>query len=370
MVPRWKARVWLTHLHKDAGHPPALSVEIVDLTVPVAVKRSSSNLNGSELLRWIERVEVQSVTRPAIAEILRAIATASDECIAVGHSLTSRWFEVGAELVGDEVQWASRWFYTGGRVYLGDSLLPIGGIGPSIPESLAAFQRNHQRLVRFDATPSGTSRISHVERVFELDAHSSGIFLHEVVGHACEADNKLNVPSTVDLMLEDVPISEFGPRYIYDDAGTAGSGLHLEGNSHLRVLSAASGNSFVGGVSASAGCEWMIRQRNLVARSHGSMATNQAARIRIVNAGVSSRSGDLKLAVKGPQGTLIAVSIPFKAILLIQGQNGEPFAFATICVKGQSSHVVGVSAPPLLVRLKRPLHEYLAPAPQRTRGSG
>ncbi len=348
--PESKLRIWLTSGSMRLDRPSAdlLSVELASLSKRLVTRHDIVKLDATLFADQIcNNLESTPGLENFIDDVLKNYSRLRQHFERLSPSV--KWLETCLEclLFEDGIRYP-RIAYAGGKFAFGDRfLLPLGGVHQNMDVAWDQLLHRHREAQEiFGKLSKGASMIDENTSMLSLDGLSSGILLHEVVGHVSEgqADAKWPLVQAKNLHFWDDPYPDWGVNYSLSDEGVTGRRVVL---GPLARMTSESGNGFLGWGSKTPP-RFLIRQRNLSSMVRPEATIDDTTPNAIIYSGGLS-SSSLKLVLS----CIVNINDKIRGITLVihpnvimtVSPNNEPgFVNSTICQKAGASHIVGMSS--------------------------
>lgn len=196
-----------------------------------------------------------------------------------------------------------------------------------------------------------TSSALSSDKVVVLSPYSTGVIIHEVIGHIAEIENSNHDIEIINGIINDVPVSLMD--YNLDDYGRPGTKVNICKNK----LTNQSGNGFCE-VSVQRQVHSLIRQRNLEFIPLNKTECMDNHRLPIFLAGINSARMCLNIIAE-LDGEFQKLNVPIKDIVSIRALSNELIELIEICHKNSCPHYFGVKTPWSEMMLSKNLGEYI-----------
>jgi hypothetical protein len=231
---------------------------------------------------------------------------------------------------------------------------PIGVISPISND----LELNLQELITIAGSINGIDYQNAINCDYmSLDSFSSGVILHELIGHYSEADvaNRQRggaVSALNSMVIKDIPL----PGQRIDDQGNV---THAQNLKYGR-LGSESGNVFAGVSQVDEHIVFQDRQRHLIAKKKGENSNAKPINTVIVSGKAVPSSNLVILIVSFFNNTgLYKIVIPITEIISITPQAGTEHTYSTICQKNHVPTPFEISSPSMIVRLAGNIRDFI-----------
>jgi hypothetical protein len=270
------------------------------------------------------------------------------------------WVEMSIEEVYIEDKgFNTRYFYIGGNYLLNNKCFltfPIGVVGNDINKMIENLALKINYLIK--TLPNEYSVTS--SRVW-LNAYSSGLLIHEILGHTSEIDVfkeccKLSKNIYNNLDIYDIPNDNCLIDYEYDDNLTKGIIINLKND----FLANNTGNTFLG-VDSNNNLYSLIRQRNILIRPIKCVTSSYDCynKLFIMKAGISTTSKKVNIIGLVNCNKVLSLQFPLNDIKRIEPASDKSFNFGCICHKMRVPHYFSISSIETILDLEQPIQDYI-----------
>lgn len=209
------------------------------------------------------------------------------------------------------------------------------------------------KIVKLFRDEFRTSSASIISNKFILDPFSTGIFVHEIIGHIAEQEKDLISKIRFEnISIMDMPNSIL--NYSFDDRQNVGQTVNIVEDK----LNINSGNCFYG-ISSKNTLKEQIRQRNLIIKnSKINVSKEYKDFLSICRGGVDITKNIAEFLIYN-NGTVRRFRLPISDLISITGLKNDDRNFVSVCSKNKVARYVGFSSCWSEIELKNNFQDYI-----------